>query len=382
MTFKSTDAKFYYLQGGKRMRKIFTILTMAMCLFCFTANARAAMIKISDNAFLDIHGYIQNWLYMPIDQGPSIKTDFYLRRVRLLFSGQVAPKVKFFIGTLNVDMGKDGNMTCRTMIADAWMEFSISDYLTINAGLLKLPFSRHMQQTGAKLHGLDFHGAFLKRYGGIGHRDFGIMARGLLSNKHIDYRIAILDGIEYAPGNPNVEPPVPPTNKDDSLRVVGRIGYNVFDPEPGFFWAGTYLGKKKVLSFGVSFDIQPGVGGDNGDELYSAFVFDAFADIPMGKNGIVGTLNFFSFGAGGMVPKGSGLCADFGYRINKIEPLIAFEWYSPNEGDAGKRQAILGGINWWMHGHNANIKFQFGTVNLEGADEWTKTAVIQGQVFF
>ena len=364
------------------MRKFFAILAAAVCLLCFTADARAAKIKISDSAFLDIHGYMQNWLHMPFDQGPSFKTDFYLRRVRLLFSGQIAPNVNFFIGTLNGDMGKNGDMSSRTLIADAWMEFVIGDYLKINAGLLKLPFSRHMQQTGAKLHGLDFHGSCLKRYGGIGHRDMGIMARGLLSNKKIDYRIALLDGREYAPGNPDATPPKPDTNKNDSLRLVGRVGYNVFDAEPGFFWAGTYLGTKKILTFGASFDIQSGVGGENGDELYSAFSFDAFADIPMGKNGIVGTLNFYSFGAGGMVPKGHGLWADFGYRIDKIEPLIAFEWYSPNEGNAGKQRAILGGLNWWVHGHNVNIKFQFGAENLNGADEWTKTAVIQGQLFF
>jgi len=83
-----------------------------------------------------------------------------------------------------------------------------------------------------------------------------------------------------------------------------------------------------------------------------------------------------------MLPKGSGLWADFGYRINKIEPLIAFEWYSPNEGNTGKRQAIMGGINWWIHGHNVNIKFQFGAENLNGTDNWTKTAAIQGHVFF
>jgi hypothetical protein len=357
------------------MKKLLMISVLAGYLFCFTGNAGAANIKISDTAFLDIHGFIQTWLYMPTDQGPSLKTDFYLKRVRLLFSGKIAPNINFFIGTLNGDMGKDGNMTSRTMIADAWVEFAVSDAFKINAGLLKLPFSRHMQQTGAKLHGIDFHGTFLQRAGGIGHRDMGVMARGLLSNKKIDYRFAILDGKEYTPGNPA-------SNKNDSLRTVGRIGYNVFDPEPEYFWAGAYLGTRKVLSFGASFDVQPGVGGESGEDLYSAFSFDAFADLPMGKNNIISTLNVYHFGAGGMLPKGVGFWADFGYRIDKIEPIIEFEWYSPSEGDAGKRQAIMGGLNWWLHGHNANIKFQFGTQNLNGTDDWTKTAIIQGQLFF
>jgi len=376
------------------MRKLISTLAFVVCLVCFMANARAAEITISDDAFLNINGFVQGWLDMPIDhegKEPTIITDFYLRRVRFLFSGQIAPDVKFFIGTLNGDMGKDGNMSARTLIADAWVEYIINDYLKVNAGLLKLPFSRHMQQSGGKLHGLDFHDSFLKRSGvAIGHRDMGVMVRGLLLDKQVDVRLAVVDGTEYGkeviPGDPDAAPPVPDTtvvtNKDDMPRFVGRIGYNVFDPEPGYFWAGTYLGKKKVLSFGASFDLQPGVGGDEGDEFYYAFAFDAFADIPMEENGIIGTLNAYYFGPGGIIPEGYGLWGDLGYRIKKIEPLIAFEWYEPDEGDQGKRQAILGGLNWWMHGHNVNVKLQFGADKLNGADEWTKTAIVQSQVFF
>jgi hypothetical protein len=348
------------------------------------ANAKAAKVVISDDAFLNINGFTQGWLYMSIDpegEEPPIISDFHLKCVRLCIGGQIAPDVKFFFATLNKDMGKDGNMSGRTLIADAWVEYIVTDYFKVNAGLLKLPFSRHMQQTSAKLHGLDFHGSFLKRSGvAIGHRDMGVMVRGLLSDKKIDYRLAVVDGTEY--DKVIVLDDTVVTNQDDMPRFVGRIGYNVFDPEPGYFWAGTYLGKKKVLSFGVSFDLQPGVGGDEGDELYSAFAFDAFADIPMGENGIVGTLNAYYFGPGGIIPEGLGLWADFGYRVKNIEPLVAVEWYEPDDGDQGKRQALLGGLNWWMHGHNANLKFQFGVDKLNGADEWTKTAIVQSQVFF
>ncbi len=229
-----------------------------------------------------------------------------------------------------------------------------------------------MQQSAGKLHGIDFHGAFLKRAGGITHRDMGIMVRGLLSDNRIDYRYAIVDGEEFAPV----------TNKNDTLRMVGRIGYNVFDPEPDFFWSGTYLGKKKVLSFGASFDVQPGVGGKSGEDLYSAFALDAFADMPVGKNHIVSTLNVYSYGEGGVIRKGVGLWADFGYRIDKIEPIVEFEWYEPSEGNLGKRLAFMGGVNWWIQGYNVNIKFQVGTQSLNGSENWTQTAILQGQLLF
>jgi hypothetical protein len=354
------------------MKKFFIIFTLLGCILCLYGNAEAAVVKISDTAFLDIHGFMQTRLYMRTDPGPGLKTDFYLRRVRLIFSGTIAPNFNFFIGTLNADMGKDGNMTSRTLIADAWMEFALSDAFKINAGLLKLPFSRHMQQSAGKLHGVDFHGTFLKRAGGTTHRDMGIMARGLLSDNRIDYRFAIVDGQEFPPG----------THRNNSLRIVGRIGYNVFDPEPEYFWAGTYLGKKKVLSFGASFDLEPGAGGKSGEDLYSAFSLDAFADVPVGENHIVSTLNIYSYGEGGIIRKGVGLWADFGYRIDKIEPIIEFEWYEPSEGNLGKRLAFMGGLNWWIQGYNVNIKFQVGTQSLNGSNNWTQTAILQGQLLF
>ena len=124
------------------------------------------------------------------------------------------------------------------------------------------------------------------------------------------------------------------------------------------------------------------MGGDEGDELYYAFAIDAFADIPMAENGVISTLNAYYFGPGGIHAEGFGLWADFGYRIKKIEPLVAFELYTPNEGDQGKHQALLGGLNWWIHGHNVNVKFQFGIDKMNGADDWTKTAIDQSQVFF
>ncbi|MCD6161451.1 MAG: hypothetical protein J7K40_03440 [candidate division Zixibacteria bacterium] len=99
-------------------------------------------------------------------------------------------------------------------------------------------------------------------------------------------------------------------------------------------------------------------------------------------NGIIGTLNAYYFGPGGIHPEGFGLWGDFGYRIKKIEPLVAFEWYAPDEGEQGKRQEFLGGLNWWIHGHNVNVKLQFGICKLNGTDDWTKTVIAQSQVFF
>ena len=48
---------------------------------------------------------------------------------------------------------------------------------------------------------------------------------------------------------------------------------NVLEAETGFFYAGTYLGKKKILAIGAGFD---------GQKDFHAYAADAFFDYPLG----------------------------------------------------------------------------------------------------
>jgi hypothetical protein len=171
--------------------------------------------------------------------------------VRILLKGKVHPRIGFFIGTLTTDLDKAADERPATIIGDAWMEGEIARELKLNAGLLKLPFSRHGAQGGGSLHGVDFHGAFLRRKGpkpitlddgtaetrpSVPHRDYGVMARGLVLRDRLDYRLAITDGVS------------PHEVDEANPRFVGRLGVNFFEPEPEFFWKGTHVGNKKVLT--------------------------------------------------------------------------------------------------------------------------------------
>ena len=42
----------------------------------------------------------------------------------------------------------------------------------------------------------------------------------------------------------------------NSFRVAGRVQINLLDAETGFFYGGTYLGAKSILSLGGAFDIN------------------------------------------------------------------------------------------------------------------------------
>jgi len=373
-------------------------------LLSFSDQAEAKFVIKDGNSSLRVGGFVQPTLGLDFDKkdaagedGPFY-SDFYVRRLRFIFVGKIAKNLGFKAVTLSPNMGKAGNRKAGSMIGDAWLEYKVSKALNINFGLLRSPFARHWQVAGPTLHGIDFHGFFMKdKVGDFPTRDFGVSFRGLLMGGKIDYRFMISDGADY--GNQTMEDPADPTktittvtNEDDMFRLSGRVAFNLWNPEPGQGFKGTYLGKKKVFTVGASFDMQPGVGGDDGKGMYSAFALDTFMDMPMGKNGVVWTFNFIKYGEGGPMPGdkgGMGLWTDVGYRVGKLEPLVALEWYAPDNEDSenktGKHMAIMPGINFWAKGHAYNIKTQFGMVK-DGAGtedgDWMKSALIQAQMMW
>lgn len=358
-----------------------------------SSTAFAAKIQVNDNVFVDVKGFVQPTVTIDTEvadqEGASI--DFYVRRSRLIMKGQVAKNVEFMVGTLTTDIGKNGDYTGRTMMADGWIDYGFSPAFKLAYGQMVVPFSRGMQ-SGSALYGLDMHANVYKRKGTLGNlRDMGVLAHGMLLDNKIDYRVGVFDGIETAVEKVTNDNGTPDDTSDDTTtdvtvgrhdtpRVVGRLGFNVFEAEPDLYFVGTHMGKKKVLSFGLSVDAEPGVGVDKG--LYFAGAFDWMAEMPMDKNCLTVQGAAYYYGAGGAMPEGIALYNDLGYRVKKVNPIIGLEMVMPAEGDVGKRTAVLPGVNYWIAGHAANVKFQVGAVNVDAADTWDITATTQAQIGF
>lgn len=383
---------------GTMSKTLNLLLSTAMVLAGMVGTAHAVKVFEKGDRFLSIGGFIQPRLELNFDRpgaptmdamgnevasdDTQLGTDFYIRRTRLIFAGKVHKKWGFKVITLDLN---DGHVAGPQGygVGDAWMTYSHSPALHIDFGLQRVAFTRHNAQGGSSIHGMDFHGMFVKRpgYAALPGRDFGLNFRGLLLNKKIDYRVAIVDGLD--------------DGSDTRLpRVVARVAYNLFDPTPEKYFKGTYLGKKKVVQFGLSADVQPGVGGEKGEDLYGIYAVDTLIDLPMGDNGIVFTGNVILYGAPDALPAvggrtGMGVWADLGYRIGDIEPLVAVEMCMPDNDDAdshaGECLGIRGGLNWWIKGHTVNLKAEYGMIKWgtktdEG--EFVKNFIVQTHLFF
>src|ERR1051326_7255211 len=175
------------------------------------------------------------------DAGTDAQTNnVFVRRLRLMFGGQVAKNVTFFVETDTPNLGKTlaagKSIQEATLIQDAYAEFKVTDAFAVDAGLMFIPFSRNYLQSAASLLPVDY-GAYTFAQSGPSQsstgRDTGFQAKGYVLNDHLEYRIGAFQGLRD-------------TASDRPFRYAGRVQYNMLDPEVGFFYTGSYLGKKKV----------------------------------------------------------------------------------------------------------------------------------------
>jgi len=339
-----------------------------LALLTLPATATAAKITLSEDAWINAGGYVQAWAYAGIDtEEGGVAPDLYLRRAYVIVNGQPTKKTTWYFAALASNLGKAGDpATLAVNVSDAWFEYKHADAFILTTGVFRVPISHQELVGGSSIHGLDFHSAFVTQPTPISMRDVGVQARGYLLDQHVEYRLALFDGSEPNPLN------APP-------RVVARACWHALDADTGLTVKGAYLGKKKMLDIGASFDLEPVTAAE---ELAWAAAADVFADVPLGENGITATAEFQLHGPDGVIPEGMGAWGDVGYRIRKVEPLVAAEWYQPAEGDAGQRLALMGGVNWWIREHDATLKLQGGATQKDGADTWAPEIIVQGQVVF
>jgi hypothetical protein len=183
-------------------------------------------------------------------------------------------------------------------------------------------------------------------------RDAGVQLRGLVLDNHLEYRAGMFQGRRNDSSPESVQ-------SRNFFRVAGRVQVNVFDPETGFFYAGTYLGAKKVLSFGGTIDFQ---------DDYMHWGADAFLDYPLGPGVLTAQFNLAHYDGGDFLVGGAiaaplleqtSVMGEVGFLINALDlsPILRFEHQSINldPGDASETR-IGGGVAWWPYGHAFNLK--------------------------
>jgi phosphate-selective porin O/P len=323
-----------------------------------SAPARAqAEIKVSDDVSFKL-GILGQFQLDTIDDSstdPDTK-NLFARRLRLMFGGQVTKGVTFFVDTDTPNLGKVSsgvkNIQPATIIQDAYGEFKPARAFMVDAGLMFVPFSRNSVQSAATLLPIDY-GAYTFTQSGPTEsttgRDAGAQARGYLVDDHLEYRIGAFQGLRDA-------------QSSRAFRYVGRVQYNLLDTEDGFFYTGTYMGKKRIVAIGGAFDTQ---------DDYHGFDADAFADLPAGPGAVTAQLDINRFDGGTTLPmiaKQNTQLLELGYLIPrlKLTPFVQAARRDVLAGTAGDETRASIGASVWAASHNANVKGAYTRIRPSG----------------
>ncbi len=325
-----------------------------------TATARAqVVVKVNEdvNFKFGVLGQFQaDWLGNPAADDTT--QNLFIRRARLLFGGQVAKNVTFFIETDAPNLGRTlpsgKNISPSLTLQDAYGEFKFHDAFALDAGLMFVPFSRNSVQSAATLLPIDY-GAFTfsassPTQSTIG-RDTGFQAKGYVLGNKLEYRVGAFQGARDA-------------NSVRSFRYAGRVQYQLLEPEaPGFFYTGTYLGTRKVAAVGAGFDTQSN---------YEAYSLDAFVDYPAGPGAVTSQFAWNRLDGGSTfltLPRQNVYLLELGYfvRALKITPVFQFTNRGVVDTDLGDQTQWSLGVNYWWARHNANVKAAYNRIDPRNA---------------
>jgi hypothetical protein len=197
-------------------------------------------------------------------------------------------------------------------------------------------------------------------------RDNGVTLFGSTSFSdrfHLKYYLGMYNGVQNISG-------------EDNERYTTRVQFNFLDPEPGYYNLSTYVGKKKTIGIGFSYDSQDKITTDSikGDIDYSFYEVDAFAELPVGPGTITAEAAFqdldlddatslddsSSITKDARETQGNGFYVQTGYLFNNWQPWVANEqWNSDAPDDTGSWDAWKVGLTYFVKGHNANIKLGY-----------------------
>jgi hypothetical protein len=311
-----------------------------------------------------------DWLEDPAADDTT--QNLFIRRIRLLFGGQVAKNVTFFVETDAPNLGKTlssgKNISPGMIVQDAYGEFKVRDAFAFDAGLMFVPFSRNSLQSAASLLPIDYGANTFAQSGptqsSVG-RDTGIQAKGYFLGNHLEYRLGAFQGARDAASH-------------RSFRYAGRVQYQFLEPEAtGFFYTGTYLGTKKIAAVAAAFDTQ---------NDYHAFDADAFVDYPVGPGAVTAQFAYNRFDGGDTfltLRKQNVVLLELGYFLRdlKLTPVFQFTNRGIVDTPVGDQTQWSVGVNYWWAGQNANVKAAYGRIEPRGLATQNELT-IQLQLFY
>jgi hypothetical protein len=303
--------------------------------------------------------------------------NLYLRRTRLLVGGTLFGTLEYFFETDYPNLFLAGNeaptataaatttkATPGNNIQDAFITWkAIGDFFKIDAGYMLPPMAHNAVQGAGTLYSSDYFAyTFLSTANTLlgssaspVGRDLGFQLRGLVFDGHLEYRFGMFQGLRHTDQPAAMGDTATTVGSNNFFRLTGRLQLNLLDAEPGFFYAGTYLGRKKILSIGISGDTQGS---------YHYVAGDVFADLPVGPGVFTAQVDVAHWDGGTFIAlaKQTAIMSEIGFNIAALQlsPIVHLEhlWGGTSSGGVTSvdQSHLGGGLAYWPFGHSSNLK--------------------------
>lgn len=288
---------------------------------------------------INFSGLFQTWFsYAPQLDRDDDGYGFSLRRLRLAPSGSFSEKIKWGF-QVAWDMQK-------ASLLDVYLDFQLSPYFKIKIGQFPAPGAISGALTSSGKLDLVDRSQVTESWNGhsnlSSYRALGVQLYGALIEKKLNYALMVANASTSSLFTPRISSPAY-SNDLNGISFWGRLeAFPVDGIQVGAFIQfgdmKTYSEKKEYTS-----------------QSYGANFFYIKNNINFKAEYLAG-----EYGQKDHETKYNGICLVLGYTVNKVEPIIRYDTYTPNDGEP----ALLGierysnitlGINYF---YSSTIKFQ------------------------
>ena len=313
--------------------------------------------------------------------GTDRSSDFNLDSARLFFGASLNKNIK---GMLNTEWDGD-----KIRILDAAGQFAISPELNIWAGRLLSPSDRANMAGPYYSLGGGYWAGVASRYGYNGGifrgRDDGVVVWGNAGDGgKLGYSFGAFEGHTFGIGSlTQSQAKAAGVKADDSLMYAGRVQYDFWDAEPGYYGTGNYIGGADILAIGFAGRYQKdGILTVAKNGKYSAYNVDFLLEKRIkGSGAFAVEAAYYDYDTDDIIKSEQGKAYSAGASFifedkvgwGKFQPFARWQKFSADT-DIDTRQ-IDAGVNYIIDGYNAQISAVYSKTKVTKAADLDKFSV-------
>ncbi len=270
------------------------------------------------------------------------ENDFFLRRGRMIFKGQIQDGIIFFMDTDYPNAGRN-NANTEFFLQDAMVDFRLGDSKHwVAAGLVILPFSFENMSGVVPSLGIDKNGESFKMVNTKTTRDMGLQFHGLATNDRLAYRLSVCDGYDETPA-------------DASLRLTGHLEYNLKGKaRTSWLYAQNPLGGE-YLYVGAGIDQQDKAGGAPAQDSENT-VFDFQSGWELKSFHLTANGAYYDYD--NSVFKGNISFIELGALFDKKRSITLKHVIQEQDGQDDVKDSTAG-VHYFIKGHNVRVGLEY-----------------------